>query len=103
MEIEQVGRALSNETRLRLLQLIADEPSTAKEAHDRYIDTYTDQKHRESIYRALETLVDAGILTKEYSTERGIMYEINHRALIVDLQTVTITPVSEDQSDDNDI
>ncbi|MFC4448088.1 hypothetical protein [Halorussus aquaticus] len=96
MELIAVSKALSNETRLRLLKLIAEEPGSATRLHQRYVDEYSDQKHRESIYRALETLVDAELLVKEYQKEAGLIYHLAHEQIVVELPTGDVTPLSTD-------
>lgn len=101
MDLLQVGKALSNETRLQLLQIIADEPDSATGAHQRYVNKYSNQKHRESIYRALETLVDAELLTKEYEKDEGLVYQLPHREFIVDVQEANISPASAEGKRDN--
>lgn len=99
MDLLQVAKALSNGMRLRLLQLIAEKPDSASAVHQRYIDRYNDQKHRESIYRALETLVDADLLTKQYEEESGLIYSLSHEQLVVDLQEDDVRPISVEQDD----
>lgn len=102
MDLMKVGKTLSNKTRLRLLQLIADEPDSAIGAHQRYVDRYNDQKHRESIYRSLETLVDAQLLTKEYQKEEGLVYQLAHEQLLINLQEASITPISQTADQEGD-
>lgn len=96
MELINVSKALSNETRLRLLQLVAEEPGSATSVHQRFVEEHSDQKHRESVYRALEILVDAELLIKEYQKEEGLIYHIAHEQLVIDLPVADITPVSTD-------
>jgi len=96
MELIAVSKALSNETRLRLLKIIATEAGSATGIHQRYVDEYEDQKHRESVYRALENLVDAELLTKEYQQDAGLVYQLAHEQVVIDLPAADIDPVSAD-------
>lgn len=100
MDLMQVGKALSNGTRLKLLQLVADESVTAVRAHRRYGETYDEEIRRESIYRALEVLVDAQLLTKEYERDKGVVYRVTHEELLVDLRNAEATPVSAETVQD---
>lgn len=93
MDLEKVGAALANVTRLRVLQLLGEKPDSASGIHQRYLDTYEDEKRRESIYRGLERLVDADIATKEYVNEKGIIYRLEHDRLLIDLQNVTVETI----------
>ncbi len=94
MDLMEVGKALSNETRLRLLQLLADKSDSASGVHERYVNEYDDRKHRESIYRALEKLVEVQILTKEYQKESGLVYHLANEQLVVDLRELSVEPIS---------
>lgn len=93
MDVTEVGKALSNETRVKVLCLLADGPRSSIETYERYERKYEEGKHRETIYRELETLVDAEILTKEYNETAGqIEYRLKHRHLSVNLAAGTVTP-----------
>lgn len=100
MELKQVGNALANDTRLRLLRLVAEKHDSAVEIHRRYIDEHDDEKHRESIYRALEILVDSQLLSKEYRDGQGLIYRLNHDRLSIDLHTTTVEPVASGDEDE---
>jgi DNA-binding transcriptional ArsR family regulator len=91
MDIVEVGSALSNTTRVRLLSIISEHgPLSSKQAHERYVEKF-DSKRRESVYKALEKLVDAGILTKFYDREgEGIVYDIEADKLIINFQEMQI-------------
>lgn len=86
MEITAIGQSLSNETRVRILTIVADNPCPAVEAHRQYEDEFAEGKYRETIYRELENLVEAGLLSKEYNEEEGqIEYKLKHREILLDL------------------
>jgi len=70
MEITTAAHALSSETRIRLLQIITATPSSSAEAFDQYQIQYQSPMRRESIYRELEKLVDAGLATKRYDQDK---------------------------------
>ena len=92
MDLHQVSKALSNPTRLNLLGILREDPRSAADAHRAYIREY-EAKQRESIYRELEILVEASLLSKEYNTdEKEIQYRLRHEELVVDLANRTVGP-----------
>lgn len=92
-DIYEVTSALSDKTRLRLINIVREEgPLSSKRAHNEFISRYEDRR-RESIYKALETLVDANILTKTYEREgEGLVYELPNTRLIIDLSEMKVQP-----------
>lgn len=95
MEPENVVNALANEARVKTLRLILSEPKTASVIHEEYLETYNDDKHRETVYRYLETLVDAGLVEKEYQSGQGLVYSVAHRWLVLDLEDWVAMSVDE--------
>lgn len=91
MDIMEVTSALSDQTRLRLIDIVREEgPLSSKRAHEEFVAKYEDRR-RESIYKALENLVDAGLLKKSYEREgEGLVYELQYGRLIVDLHELEI-------------
>jgi len=88
VNINQAGSALSNPTRVRLLSLLSEQDYSASTAHEEYNERFEDDKHRESIYRELENLVEYGLLTKNYQTEeKELRYSLRYERLEIDLTT----------------
>ncbi|MFC7230512.1 ArsR/SmtB family transcription factor [Saliphagus sp. GCM10025308] len=96
MDPEAVANALANDTRRKILQLLLSDPKTATETHEQYLEAYEDEKHRETIYRYLETLVEAGIVEKEYRQNRGLVYSVPHHRLVLDIEAWTVDPIDDD-------
>lgn len=93
MDVTEVGKALSNETRVKILRLLADGPHSSIETYERYEEQYGEGKRRETIYRELETLVGAEFLAKDYSETAGqIEYRLKHEHLLIELAEGTVTP-----------
>ena len=93
MNLQEVSQALSNPTRVNLIEMIGEQPLSASIAHKKYIETYEDKK-RESIYRELENLVDASLVTKKYNTEeKKIEYSLTQEYLGIDLVETRIEPI----------
>jgi len=90
MEVVTAGSVLSNSTRVNLLKLLAEGPLSATEAHEAYVDRY-DSKHRESIYRELENLVEDGFVDKNYSeARRSLLYHLRVSELHFDITEGTV-------------
>jgi len=98
MNLAKTLKALGSETRLKILKLLGCRRLSSANIYKEYAKGFRDGMHRESIYRALEKLVDAEILKKEYDeTEKEIVYGLRHRRLIIDLINQKICEkVSED-------
>lgn len=92
MEIREVCSALSDETRLRLVEVVRDEgPLTSKKAHEVFTDRFTERR-RESIYKAMEALVDAELLEKYYDRDgEGLVYQLAHEQLLINLDEMAIS------------
>lgn len=91
MNVSDVSAALSNKTRLNLISILLDEGAmTGKEAHEKFVERYEDRR-RQSIHSALETLVEAELLEKSYDTDvGGIVYEVRNPKLLVDLEAMDV-------------
>ena len=86
MSIMQIASALSSETRLKLIRIISNNQLSAVEAFKIYNKTYNEKKHRETIYRELESLVKSNILNKSYlKNKKKIVYELVSEKIIFDL------------------
>lgn len=93
MDITELGKAVSSKTRVRILQLLSENSYTASGLHKKYIDEFDDDKHRESIYRELENLVDLGLLEKEYESKNSsLIYRLEDLRYIVDLSESEVNP-----------
>ncbi len=96
MDLSTVANALANEHRVDVLHLLLSEPKTVTETHDQFVEKYDEEKHRETIYRYLETLVDAGLVEKEYRSNRGLVYSVQHHCLVLDLENWDVEPVNDE-------
>jgi DNA-binding transcriptional ArsR family regulator len=93
MDVTKVGKAISNGTRVKILRILADSPRSSIETYERYEAKHAEGKHRETIYRELENLVEAGLLTKTYNeTASQIEYSLEQRRLLIDLAHGTVEP-----------
>lgn len=87
MKITKICKALSSETRLKILKILIDKKLSSANVHREYNKRFHEKRHRESIYRALEKLVSAEILMKEYDTTRKeIVYSLKHKEITINLK-----------------
>lgn len=86
MDLQRIGLVLRSKTRLRLIQVLADDRLSAQEIHSRVSERGGGHRHRESTYRDLEIMVDAEIMEKTYDKkEKAIVYRLVTRYLRLDL------------------
>jgi len=85
-EASKIISALNCDTRLEIIKILGKEPSTVG---DIFQEIKRNQKvninFRESIYRALEKLVDANLVEKYYDKEKGICYKLLMLKIEIDL------------------
>jgi DNA-binding transcriptional ArsR family regulator len=88
MDVIDVGKALSNPTRVNILKLLCKSSFSASDLHKKYLDEFEDDKRRESVYRELEKLQKYGLVKKRYaSDEKTLYYELISANLTVDLES----------------
>ncbi|MCX9014345.1 MAG: hypothetical protein OIN89_06085 [Candidatus Methanoperedens sp.] len=88
LNLETVAKALSSDTRLKILKLLVDKNLSSIEVYKEYKQRFHEDKHRETIYRGLELLLDAGVLDKRYNkTNKNVVYYIKNKELTIDLVT----------------
>lgn len=91
MKISEIGKALSNPVRVKILHILSENDLTASEVHKKYNNSFNDDKRRESIYRELEKLVDFSIVDKEYYQEdKKILYSLISERININLSNRTI-------------
>jgi len=89
MEIHQVAKALSSQTRIKLLKILNNKQMSSMAIFTEYNIKNNDNKHRESIYRSLEILVKAGILDKKYDVQsKEILYQIKINEVKINLKNL---------------
>ena len=77
MDITKVISALNSELRREILKILAEKPYTVLEVQSRLKRKGFDVKYRETVYRALEKLVDAELVEKFYVKEKGLCYRLS--------------------------
>jgi len=74
-------KAICDPTRLKLLGLLAEEPLTNTEAYKKLNRLSQGVVYRESVFKALKKLTQAGLLKRSFKEKIGYKYEINFNAL----------------------
>jgi len=95
MEIEEVAKALSSDTRLKILKLLAEGEASAVHVYKIYNEKFSDRRERATIYRELEVLYKSNFLVKTYKEEsKEIVYRLSARSINIDLvaQTASAGP-----------
>jgi DNA-binding transcriptional ArsR family regulator len=95
MEIEKVAKALSSDTRLKILKLLAEGEASAVHVYKMYNEKFSDRRERATIYRELEVLYKSNFLVKTYKEEsKEIVYRLSARSINIDLvaQTASAGP-----------
>jgi len=94
MIYSEIIKALDSETRRTLIQIIKNDPLTLSEIFDEIKNNnLLDIKHRESIYRALEKLVEAKIVKKFYIQNKGLCYVLIVNQILLDIKNEEIKSV----------
>ena len=76
MDIAKIISALDNDLRREILKVLAEKPYTVLEVLNRLKRKGFEVKYRETVYRALEKLVDSELVEKSYVKEKGLCYKL---------------------------
>jgi len=90
-----VAKALSSDTRLKILKLLAEGEASAVHVYKMYNEKFSDRRERATIYRELEVLYKSNFLVKTYKEEsKEIVYRLAARSINLDLvaQTASAGP-----------
>lgn len=93
MDVVKVISALDSELRRELLKVLAERPNTVVGVLHKFKSKGFNVKYRETIYRALEILVDSGLVEKYYEKEKGLCYRLvsNHITIKIAKDSVDIS------------
>ncbi|MFQ5712163.1 MAG: hypothetical protein ACE5GD_10365 [Candidatus Geothermarchaeales archaeon] len=97
MDVDKVISALNSKTRRIILKALAKYhgyPSDALTVQELLSelsqDPTFDVKYRESIYKALERLVDSGLVEKHHEKGRGMCYRTLKKKIEIDLSNESV-------------
>ncbi len=90
-----MAKALSSDTRLKILRLLADGEASAVHVYKLYNERFAERRERATVYRELEVLYKSNFLVKTYKEEsKEIVYRLSARSINIDLvaQTASAGP-----------
>ena len=90
-----MAKALSSDTRLKILRLLADGEASAVHVYKLYNERFAERRERATVYRELEVLYRSNFLVKTYKEEsKEIVYRLSARSINIDLvaQTASAGP-----------
>lgn len=86
MDVEKVVKALNSRTRRKILKILSEGPKNVKEISIVLREQYSANiKYRESVFKALEKLVEADLVEKFYEKDKGIAYRLKKKKITIDL------------------
>jgi Fe2+ or Zn2+ uptake regulation protein len=85
MKIGKVISALNSELRREILRIISERPMPVIQVLEELRKKGYTVKYRESIYRALEKLVDSELVEKCYIKGKGLCYRLKVKSVKIDL------------------
>jgi len=93
MDIDKVISALNSELRRKILKIISQHPMSVMEVLEELRKQGLNVKYRETVYRALEKLFNAGLVDKCYIKEKGVCYKLTVNRVTIDVIKGTIEEV----------
>lgn len=85
MDLAKIISALNSELRREILKILAEKPYTVLEVKVRLKSKEFGVKYRETVYRALEKLVDAELVEKFYVKEKGLCYKLSSTRITIEI------------------
>jgi len=85
MDIAKVISALDSDLRREILKILAENSYTVLEVKSRLKSKGFDVKYRETVYRAIEKLVDAELVEKYYVKEKGLCYKLSLTRMTIEI------------------
>ena len=83
--LEETIFALRSKTRRKILKILVRGPKNVREVFHELRGEGIEIKYHESVYKALETLVNCGLVEKYYNRRRGILYKPLKSRIEIDL------------------
>lgn len=87
METGKVIAALDSDLRRQILKILSKEAMTVVQVLEELKKRNGQVKYRETAYRALEKLLEVGILDKSYIRNKGLCYKLIVRRITIDIAT----------------
>jgi Fe2+ or Zn2+ uptake regulation protein len=91
MDTTKLFSALDSDLRRRILVILAEKPNTVLGVMQTLRNKGLGVKYRETVYRSLETLLDAGLVEKFYDREKGLCYRSAYSKLTIEIKNGVIS------------
>jgi Fe2+ or Zn2+ uptake regulation protein len=85
METGKVIAALNSDFRREVLRILSKEPMTVGQVLEELKRHKVGVKYRETVYRAVEKLVEAGLVDKSYVKNKGLCYKLTVSRITIDI------------------
>lgn len=96
-DIDNLHKLTSSKLKIQLCFILGNGEYTLNEIHQQIETEYSVKKNKETIYRALESLLESNLVEKKYdSTEKVLKYSLNVTRIEVDFINQKLT-ISYDQ------
>jgi len=87
-----VIRALDSPLRVGLVKILLEKPRSAPDIYQTLINSGFDIGDRDTVYKALQMLVDANLLEKYYDMNvKRICYKVATKQILIDIPTLNLT------------
>lgn len=87
-----VIRALDSPLRVALVKILLEKPKSAPDIYQTLVTSGFDIGDRDTVYKALQMLVDAGLLEKYYDMNaKRICYKVITKHIMIDVATLNLT------------
>jgi len=91
-KFRSVIRALDSPLRVELVKLLLQQPRSAPDIYQTLINTGFDIGDRDTVYKALQMLVDAGLVEKYYNMDvKRICYKVITKHIHIDVPTLNLS------------
>ena len=78
-----IAGAVNSELRLRILETLCSGPKNLKEVVQTLETKGYKTKYRETAFRSLEKLADAGLVEKTYQRRKGVIYNLKKNQVVI--------------------
>lgn len=86
MDVNKVIGALNSGLRREILSILSKQSMTVLQVLEELKRRTGGVRYRETVYRALERLVDSGLVEKYYEKEKGLCYKLVSNCIMIRIE-----------------
>lgn len=86
MDVNKVIGALNSGLRREILSILSKQSMTVLQVLEELKRRTDGVRYRETVYRALERLVDSGLVEKYYEKEKGLCYKLVSNCITIRIE-----------------